>query len=150
MLISTNLCVIPFLGHCDNARLQMSAKQLAQSLTHLNCEVPKLISHDYHFLSDNTRKYKLVSPFKGEIIYEDDEIMILNVYITDSQRIIQVYETPIAMQTSSLFTTQLRYRRQLGPFQAGDLIYEYDCFHNGIPTYGYNLWTAYMSWFGLK
>ena len=148
MLTSTNLSVIPFLGHCDNARLQMSAKQLAQSLTHLNCEVPKVVGHDYHYLSDTSRRYKCVAPLPGEIIFVDNEIMIVN-YFNNDNRILQIYEIPHILNTSSLFATQLRYKRNVGLFNIGDLLFEYDCFHNNIPTYGYNVWTAYMSFFGL-
>lgn len=148
MLTSTNLSVIPFLGNCDNARLQMSAKQLAQSLTHLNCEVPKIVGHDYHYLSDSSRRYKCTAPLPGEIIFADNEIMIVN-YFIDNKRSLNVYEIPPILNTSSLFATQLRYKRNIGPFKNGDILYEYDCFHNNIPTYGYNVWTAYMSFFGL-
>lgn len=150
MLTSTNLCVIPFLGHCDNARLQMSAKQLAQSLTHLNCEVPKLFGHDYHYLSDSTRMFKYTTPFNGEVIYENNEIMIVNMKMSEDNYYIDIFETPQYMNTSSLHASQLRYKRPIGPFSIGDVLYEYDCFHNNIPTYGYNIWTAYMSWFGLN
>lgn len=149
MLTSTNLCVIPFLGHCDNARLQMSAKQLAQSLTHLNCQVPKVMCHDYYYLSDSSRKYRYSAITNGNIIYTNDDIMIVQ-HITDSGHYVEVFDVPQIMQTSSLFATNLRYKRQVGPYLAGDTLFEYDCFHNNIPTYGYNLWTAYMSFFGLN
>lgn len=150
MLTSTNLCVIPFLGHCDNARLQMSAKQLAQSLTHINCEVPKLLGHDYHYLSDSSKRYRCIAEKKGEIIFCDDEIMIVSYWLSEDKTYIAIYPIPEVMQTSSLFATQLRYKRQLGYFNVGDILFEYDCFHNNIPTYGYNVWTAYMSFYGFN
>lgn len=149
MLTSTNLCVIPFLGHCDNSRLQMSAKQLGQALTHMNCQVPRLIGHDYYYLSDSTRMFKYTSPFNGEIIYANDEIIIANM-ILDNTSFLETFEVPQIMNTSSLYASQLRYKRSVGPFSIGDVLFEYDCFTNSIPTYGYNMWTAYMSFFGFN
>lgn len=150
MLTSTNLAPIPFIGHCDNARLQMSAKQLAQTLTHLNCEVPKVISHDYQYLSDSTQLFHCIAQYDGRIIYENDDIMLVYYQISSDQSYIQPYETPQVKRTSSFYATQLRYRRPIGDFHVGDILFEYDCFHNNIPTYGYNLWTAYLSWFGFN
>ena len=128
----------------------MSAKQLGQSLTHLNCQVPRLIGHDYYYLSDSTRKFKYTSPFNGEIIYSNDEILIANMFLDNGQSFLEMFEVPNYMNTSSLYATQLRYKRSMGPFSIGDILYEYDCFHNNIPTYGYNIWTAYMSFFGFN
>ena len=150
MLTSTNLCVIPFLGHCDNARLQMSAKQLAQALTHLNCEVPKVMGHDYYFLSQSSSRFKYTANTKGEVIFKNDDIMIINLIFNNGKSYIEVLETPQVISTSSLYSSQLRYQRDVGSFNNGDIIFEYDCFHNNIPTYGYNIWAAYMSFFGLK
>lgn len=150
MLVSTNLCVIPFLGHCDNARLQMSAKQLAQALTHPNCEVPKVMAHTYHLLSDSSKRFKYTTPLSGEVIYKNDNIMIINSKIDNNDHYIEVLDTPPVIGTSSLFASQLRFQRDVGSFNPGDVIFEYDCFNNNIPTYGYNIWTAYTSWFGLN
>lgn len=150
MLSSANLCAIPFLGHCDNSRLQMSAKQLNQVITNLRCQVPKVIGRDYRYLSDCTQLFKFTAPLPGEIEFINDDIMIAIFNSPNGESFIEVFEIPIVKQCSSLYATTLRYRRESGPFNVGDLLYEYDCFHDSIPTYGYNLLTAYMPFFGLN
>ncbi len=147
MITSLNLCAIPFLGHCDNTRLQMAAKQLSQAITNPSCEVPKVIGENYSYLSNSSNLFKLVSQYPGTIVYLNEEIMIV-LYETQYGPLIDTFDVPQIRNCSSLYATKLRYKRGLGPFNVGDILYEYDCFHQGIPTYGYNLWTAYMSFFG--
>lgn len=149
-LCSTNLGSVPFLGHTDNNRLQMAAKQLNQALTNPRCEIPKVIGHDFRLLSDTSRMFKEVAPCNGTILHVNDDIMIV---IFNSQvygSMVEVYQVPSVLQCTGLYATRLRYKRDVGNFQTGDILYEYDCFQNGIPTYGYNLWTAYMPFFGLN
>lgn len=148
MLVSTNLCSIPFLGHTDNTRLQMSAKQLSQAVTNPLCEVPKIIGKEFRYLGDSTRLFKMTAPCSGDVLYVNDEIMM--VIFNDHNIGFEVYNITPIMQCSGLYSARLRYRRQEGPFKAGDLLYEYDCFKQGIPTYGYNLLTAYMPFFGFN
>lgn len=147
MLASANLCAIPFLGHCDNSRLQMSAKQLSQAVTNPRCQVPKVIGANFRYLSDSSRMFKFTAPNPGDIIYVNDELMIAN-FNTPTGAAFEIFEVPPVMTCSGLYATRLRYRRDVGPFDVGDCLYEYDCFHQTIPTYGYNLMTAYMSFFG--
>lgn len=149
MISSTSLCPIPFLGHCDNSRLQMSAKQLAQAVTSLKCEVPKVIGRDFRFLSDSTRLFKYTAATSGELVFQNQDLIgILNNYETSSS--FEISPLQQILNCTGLYATKLRHRRHLGPFSPGDILYEYDCFNQGIPTYGYNLWTAYMSFFGFN
>ena len=148
LFTSCNLCSIPFLGHTDTTRLQMSSKQLVQALTNTSCEVPKVIGSNYRYLTTSSTLFRLVAPIGGRISYINDEIMIV-IYHTIPEESIESYEVFPIRQCSSLYATKLRYKREVGPFEKGDILYEYDSFKNGIPTYGYNTWTAYMPFFGL-
>ena len=137
MLTSTSLCPIPFLGHCDNSRLQMSAKQLSQSVTNPRCQIPKIIGKDYRFLSDSTKLFKLTAPLDGVIRYVNDDILLLNYkYPNGEFAPMDIYQVSPVMSCSGLYATRLRYKRDVGPFKVGDLIYEYDSFKQSIPTYG--------------
>ena len=151
MLTSTSLCPIPFLGHCDNSRLQMSAKQLSQSVTNPRCQVPKIIGENYRLLSDSTKLFKLTAPLNGIIRYVNDDIMLVNYQDHNGNYLsMDIFPIPPVMSCSGLYATRLRYKRDVGYFKVGDLLYEYDSFKQSIPTYGYNLSTAYMSFFGLN
>lgn len=149
VITSCNLCSIPFLGHTDSTRLQMSSKQLNQTLTHNNCEVPKVIGAQFRHLTDNSTSFKLQAPSDGSITYQNNELMIV-IYNTKYGDAIETYETPHIRTCSGLYSTALRYRRELGPFKQGDILYEYDSFNFGLPSYGYNTWTAYVPFFGFN
>lgn len=149
LFTSCNLCSIPFLGECDSTRLQMSSKQLVQALTHPNCEVPRVIGSNYQYLTNTSTMFRLVAPANGNISFTNEEIMIV-IYDTKPKETMTSYNVfPIRM-CSSLYATKLRYKRGVGNFKAGDIIFEYDSFKNGLPTYGYNTWTAYVPFFGLN
>lgn len=148
MICSTSLCSIPFLGNCDNSRLQMASKQLAQALTHNNCEVPKLIGKNFRILSDSSPKFRLTAPLDGIIRYTNEDIQLFNYIYEGNYLGLEVNEVPSIACSSGLHASKLRYKRDVGEFKKGDVLFEYDCFNNSIPTYGYNLNTAYMSFFG--
>ena len=147
LFTSCNLCSIPFLGHTDTTRLQMSSKQLVQSLTNTSCEIPKVIGSNFRYLTSGSTLFKLVAPVDGQISYTNDEIMIV-MYNTKPKETIESYDVIPIRSCSSLYATKLRYKREIGQFKSGDILYEYDSFKNGIPTYGYNIWTSYMPFFG--
>lgn len=151
-IISTNLSSVPFVSHTDTTRLQMSAKQLNQTCTNLRCQVPKVIGQNYRFLSDSTRLFKHTAPLPGEVLYINNELMIVRFNGEDYniQDSIEVFETPDALDCTGIYASRLRYRRDIGPFEIGELLYEYDCFNSSIPSYGYNAMVAYCSFFGFN
>lgn len=148
LFTSCNLCSIPFLGECDSTRLQMSSKQLVQALTHSNCEVPRVIGSNYQYLTNTSTMFRLVAPENGKVSYVNDDIMIV-IYNTIPETITSYDVFPIKM-CASLYGSKLRYKRDVGNFKTGDVLYEYDSFKSGLPTYGYNTWTAYVPFFGLN
>jgi len=147
---SCNLCSIPFLSNTDTTRLQMSSKQLSQTLGNLKCEIPKVIGSNYRYLSNSSSLFKLTAPLPGRIVYINNEILILIYHLRNGKDDLQVIPIPRITVCSSLYGTRLRFIKELGDFNAGELIYEYDAFYNEIPTFGYNTMTAYMPFFGLN
>lgn len=148
MLISTPLNCIPFISSSDSTRLQMSAKQMAQSLTHANTTAPHVISSDWPFVSETSKLFKKVAPNDGEVIYTNIDLMIIVYLDNNSYERIEVCTTPPYMETANSFASSLRHRRSVGPFNKNDILYEYDCFNNGVPSYGYNANTLFMPFFG--
>ena len=149
IITSCNLCSIPFLGHTDTTRLQMASKQLGQSLSHLNCEIPKVLGSNFRYLNDVSSFFKLIAPENGEVLYRNKDFIII-IYFYPSKEELKVYDVPNIKVCSSLNSVQLRYCRNEGKFNKGDLIYEYCTFKNNLPSYGYNLLTAYMPFFGFN
>ena len=150
MLVSTSLNSIGFLSSSDSTRLQMSAKQLAQTVSSLNCKLPYVISEDYKYLSNSTNLFKKIAEFDGEILYSNDDIIIVGFIDNNEMAKIETYVVPQFKETASGFVVQLRNKISNGSFNTGDVLYEYDCFSEGIPCYGYNINTVYLPWFGFN
>ena len=77
MIISTSLVGTPFVSSTDSTRLQMSSKQLSQTLTHFNCKRPYVIGKEWSYLTSTTRLFRLQAPYDGSILYSNNEIMII-------------------------------------------------------------------------
>jgi len=149
MHTSANLSYIPFLGSTDQSRLQMSSKQLNQCVTSIGCEVPKVIGNEYQQLSNSSRLFRHAAALPGEMIYSNEDIMIC-IFESSTSSIPMVFETPAIMFCAEVYATKIRYKRDIGPFQTGDILYEYDSFKQGIPTCGYNLNTLYAPFFAFN
>lgn len=150
MITSVNICAIPFLGNTDSTRLQMSAKQISQSLTHLNTEIPYIVSEEYYHLTENSEFGIGIAKDDGEVIYNYDGLMIV-FYPNRRVNNIESHFIPNIKKTYSIFATKLRNSLKTGEkFNKGDILFEYDCFTNGIPSYGYNAFSAFLPFFGFN
>jgi len=148
MITSSNLSTIPFINFDDSTRLQMSSKQLTQSLTSINCEVPRIINKDWRYLTDHSKLFKYNAEYDGELIYRNDLILVIYQNHPNTDKQLLVLPIPPIQTTTGIHSVRLRYVRDYGPFSAGDLIYEYDSFKFGMPVYGYNANVLYMNFFG--
>ena len=154
MIVSSSLGAVPFISNTDTTRLQMSGKQLNQSLSHTNCDRPYVIGSDYKYLSDTSKLFKATAHCNGKVVYSEHDITIV-FFDNDTlgnvkEANLKIYETPKFKSTADGFAVQLHYIRPVGDFKEGDIIYEYDSFKEGIPSFGYNMNTAFMPWFGMN
>jgi DNA-directed RNA polymerase subunit beta len=148
MITSANLNSIPFLSSTDSTRAGMSSKQIQQSLTCLNTEIPYVISEDYQYLTNNSNLGIYVAKDDGEVIHKMHDLMIVQYKNLLKQEELFI---PIVKKTYSIYGTTLRHSLDEGDkFQKGDILASYDCFSDGIPTYGYNIFTAFFPFFGFN
>ena len=147
MLTSVSLATVPFVSSTDSTRTQMVTKQINQSVTHPNCVRPLVISKQWPYLTNTSRLYRAQAKSSGAIIYSNDEFMIV---LYDETGEMKQYEVPEYRHTSDGFCTKVRYRRDVGEFKKGEILYEYDCFNDSVPTYGYNLNTMFFPFFGFN
>jgi hypothetical protein len=83
----------------------------------------------------------------GEVLYKNNDLLI--VQYSNLNKIQDIYLPPIK-KTTGVFGTKLRSVLEQGiKFKKGDILANYDCFLNGVPSYGYNTFTAYFPFFGL-
>lgn len=147
-ITSVNLSTMPFVSSCDSTRANMSAKQFSQSLTHRNCDVPYVTSNEWRDLSKNSTLGIHYAEEDGEVIFNKHNLLIEHY---PSLGKINVERIDPIQRTSSIFASTLRDSlREGSKFQKGDILYEYDCFRDGLPSSGYNVNTMYSPFFGFN
>ncbi len=147
-ITSINLSTLPFMGSCDSTRANMASKQMSQALTHNNCEIPYILSTEYRNLVNTSLLGIYIAKDDGEIIFNQNEIIII---YYKNLKTIETYQIPIIKKTSGMFASTLRYSMpENTKFKKDDIIYSYDNFKNGKPSFGYNIMTAYLAGFGMN
>ena len=139
---SINLSTVPFISSCDSTRLQMSSKQVQQSLTHPNCEIPFAISHQYRNISDSSKLGLMIAKSDGKVIFKEENF--ITVIYNKTNELVTYYIPKIHKTNSDFCNTRTFCLNRSDSFKEGDIIYSYDCFKNGIPSYGYNVNSAFM------
>lgn len=146
MIVSVNLNTIPFLSSTDSTRASMSAKQIQQALTSLNCEIPYVIGSDYYTVTESSNMGVMLAKDDGTVMYKNKDILIVQY---DNLGKVVDLQVPQIKKTTGSYGTKLRYSiLDHTKFKKGDILASYDCFVNGVPSYGYNVFTGYMPFFG--
>jgi len=147
VITSVNLCGTPFQSNTDSTRLQMASKQIQQTLTHKNCQIPYVIDENYDKITKYSNTGILFAKDSGEILYRNADILIVNYKKSG----MEIHEVPEVKKTHGVYACTLRNILKTGDhFNKGDILFEYDCFNRGVPSWGYNVSTAYNVWFGLN
>ena len=147
-ITSINLSTSPFMGSCDSTRAQMASKQMNQALTHPNCEIPYVISDEYRNLVETSDLGILIAKDNGKVYFNNNDIMIIFYY---KLKDIEVKHIPLYKRTSGIFSSKLRFSLPQGTeFKKGDVVFSYDNFKNGVPSFGYNTMTGYFNFFGFN
>lgn len=145
---SVNLATLPFMGSCDSTRAQMASKQMAQSLTHPDCEIPYVISNEYRTLTENSQMGIKLAKDDGTVIFNHNDVLI--VFYSNLKTMDVSYIPPIK-KTNGQFASQLRFSLKEGDrFEKNDALFSYDCFRCGVPSFGYNVFTGYFTLFGFN
>jgi DNA-directed RNA polymerase beta subunit len=144
LITSVNLCGTPYQSNTDSTRLQMVSKQIQQTLTHINCDIPYVIDQNYDKISKYSKTALQFAKDNGSVLFKNNEIIVINY----DHKGLEIHETPTIKKTHGVYASRLRnIMDQNTKFKKGDIIFEYDCFSNGIPSWGYNTFTAYDNWF---
>ncbi len=148
MLVSLNLNSIPFLSSTDATRASMAAKQIQQTLTSPNTEIPYVIGSEYHYLTSESSMGIIIAQDDGKVQFCKDDLLILFYYKLN--KLEEIY-LPKIKKIYSNYGSTLRYcMKQNETFKKGDIIAYYDSFLDNVPTYGYNTFTAFLPFFGFN
>ncbi len=150
MITSINLNSIPFLSSTDATRASMISKQVQQALTSPNTDIPYVVGSDYRHVRDNSILGINIAKDDGSVKYKNNNNDLLIVKYDNLDRLEEIH-TPAVKRVYSIYGTTLRYSLDEGDkFKKGDIIASYDCFKNGVPSYGYNTFTGFMLFFGFN
>jgi DNA-directed RNA polymerase beta subunit len=148
MLTSVNVSPIAFQASIDSTRLNMACRQISQSLSDLNTNIPYIISNEYRKITDTSSLGIYKAKGDGKVIYNNDGVFII--YYRDLDKI-EIRHIPLTMKTTGNFASPLRYSvDQYKDFNKNDILYEYSEFTRGIPSYGYNVFTGFLPFFGFN
>jgi hypothetical protein len=146
LITSVNLAGTPFQSSTDSTRLQMASKQIQQTLTHHNCQIPYVIDDNYDQITRYSNLGIALAKESGKVVFRNSDIIIVN-YRTLG---VEIHEIPPLKKTHGIYASQLRFAlNKDDKFNKNDVIFEYDCFNGGTPSWGYNVFTAYNIFFGL-
>lgn len=145
MITSTILGLIPFIANTDATRLQMASKQITQSISHKNCQIPYVVSKNCHYITNESGLGIKLARTSGEVLFNSNDLFIVR-YNDGS---VEIDKLPIYRKTHGEFCSQLRFSKPVNSkFNTGQLLWEYDSFNNSIPSFGYNVFSAYFPFFG--
>ena len=138
---SMSLSLIPFVSNTDSTRLQMASKQIQQSLSSPNTEIPYVISSNYIDLVKSSPHGIKIAPDSGQVVFKDKGIMV--VFYENLNRI-ETFSIPKVKRVFSHYGSVLRFALDENiHFNKGDVLWYYDAFRNGIPAVGYNVNVMY-------
>jgi DNA-directed RNA polymerase beta subunit len=148
MLTSVNVSPIAFQASIDSTRLNMACRQISQSLSDINTNIPYVISNEYRKIVESSLLGIYQAQEDGKVIYNKDGIFI--VFYNKSEKL-EVRYIPNIMKTTGNFASPLRFSLdQFKEFKKFDTLYEYSEFTRGIPSYGYNVFTGFLPFFGMN
>lgn len=134
----------PFTTHVDPSRTNMSSKQLLQTVLSEKCDYPFVIGKHYkEFVSLDT-PFILKAKESGRILHNTNNLLII--YYEESKKIMFEHIPPIKHLTNNALT--LRFKKEIGVFKKGDLLFDYTGVVDNVPSIGYRTNVMFSSWLG--
>ena len=141
--ISIPVSMVPFCEHDDQTRLQMSSSQMRQSIMLKEFEQPMIKSGCESLYTDYTQFVKRAKR-NGEVVYIDQKYLIV-IYDNSGVDIFDVSFRKIYVEHMDFMNI---YVKPGDKFKAGEILAESNYCKNGGITFGRNLLTGVMIYYG--
>ena len=141
--ISIPVSMVPFLEHDDQTRLQMASSQMRQGIMLKDFDIPMIKSGCEHLYTHKTQFIKIAKK-DGEVIYIDRKYLI--VAYTDGE--IDVFDVSYRKIYVEHMDFMNIYVKPGDKFKAGEILAESNFCKNGNITFGRNLLTGVMVYYG--
>ena len=138
----------PFAAHVDASRTNMSAKQLLQTVTSDNNDIPYILNKNYRAMTDIDSPFVQYAKEDGVILYSNYNYLII-FYMT-SNKLETLYCPKIKRMTNNTIT--LKYKLDFNKakrFNKGDMLFDYTGQTDlHVPKIGYRTNIMYGSFYG--
>lgn len=141
--ISIPVSMVPFCEHDDQTRLQMASSQMRQSIMLKKFDQPMIKSGCEGLYTDYTQFVKRAKK-NGEVIHIDDKFLIV-MYDDSEVDIFNIAFRKIYVEHMDFMNI---YVKPGDKFKAGDILAESNFCKNGEITFGKNLLTGVMIYYG--
>jgi len=141
--ISIPVSMVPFLEHDDQTRLQMASSQMRQAILLKDFDNPMIKSGCEHLYTDYTQFVKRAKK-DGEVVYIDANYLIVT-YNDSSSDVFDISYRKIYVEHMDFMNI---YVKPGDKFKAGDILAESNYCKNGHITFGKNLLTGVMVYYG--
>ncbi len=143
--ISIPVSFVPFLEHDDQTRLQMASSQMRQSVNLKKFDSPDIYSGCEWLYSDQTQFLK-VAKKNGEVVYTDDEYIIL-IYDDGEPDVISVVYRKIYVGNMDIMKIYVKVGDKVSK---GTILAESMFMNDGKVNFGKKLLTAVMPYYGFN
>ena len=141
--ISIPVSMVPFCEHDDQTRLQMASSQMRQSIMLKSFDEPMIKSGSETLFTDYTQFIKRAKK-DGEVVHIDQKYLIVQ-YIDGELQIFDIEFRKIYVEHMDFLNI---YVKPGDKFKAGDILAESNFCKNGEITFGKNLLTGVMIYYG--
>jgi len=141
--ISIPVSMVPFTEHDDQTRLQMASSQMRQSIMLKEFDQPMIKSGCEGLYTDYTQFVKRAKK-NGEVVHIDDKYLVV-VYDDSDVDIFNIAFRKIYVEHMDFMNI---YVKPGDKFKAGDILAESNFCKNGEITFGKNLLTGVMIYYG--
>jgi len=141
--ISIPVSFTPFCEHDDQTRLQMAASQMRQAIMLKEFDQPMIKSGCEGLYTDHTQFIKRAKK-NGEVVHIDEKYLMV-VY---EDRIVDIFDISFRNIYVEHMDTMKLYVNVGDKFKTGDILAESNFIQNGDITFGKNLLTGVMIYYG--
>ena len=137
---------VPFAGNIDSSRLNMTSKQLTQSVVSKNTDTPLVINKDYKKMTTINSPFMEKADDDGFVIYNQENLLII--YYKNLKKLVSKYIPPVKKLVN--MSLSLKYKINKVSFSKDEVLFDYSNMDidNMLPKIGYRARTLYMQWFG--
>ena len=137
---------VPFAGYVDSSRLNMTSKQLLQSVIGPNTETPLVIDKHFKKMTNINSLYTEYAQEDGHIIFSSNETILI--YYPVLKKLVTKMVPPVKKMINNALS--LKYKAEVGPIKKNDLLCDYTNLDTDtlLPKLGYRANIMFASFFG--